>query len=235
MANDNAQRFYEQGADPEARDVFEKHRAKINDYVDQVTNPQRRDYIPTNRSNVAAVYSQMKAEAYREIAEHKAKRLSNAKEAISRNRKDLQGTAPSAYRKRSNSLNYRLASDEELMNRAGIIRESERALKLSLAFDDSGDFEAYLAELDNRPKLRDKVMPIVQKAFRETGAQPTDLDNETILKVIDRSRAIQSEGPGEIRVTVFEQDGETAKGEMPVKLDQLVDKAKLEKAFDVKL
>lgn len=236
MANENTLRFYQLGADDDTRKIVDKHRQKINDYVDQVTNQKRADYVHTTPANVAAVYQQMRAEAYAELAEHKQHRIRKADQAIARNRDELKSTTrPSEYQRRTSSLRYRMASDDELRNRVMPIRGANDALALTFSFDSSADLEAYLNELERRPKVKETVAPIVSEAFKRTGAAPTDIDNEAILKTLDRKREVESEGAGEFRITLYEQDGETVKGRMPVKFDSLTDKDKLERLFDLKL
>lgn len=235
MAKTNSFQYYQKGADPDTRRIVDKHVRKIDDYVAQVTDQSRRDFVVTTGRNAAATYEQLRGEAYRELAEHRERRLNATRDAIKRNREALKQKRVTEYDKRNYALKYKLASDEELSQRVAFIRDPEGALNLSLAFTSSADLEAYINELDRRPKLREHIAPAVSKAFKETGAQPLDLDDDNILRSIDRAREIEREQPGEIRVNLFDVDGETVKGSMPVKFDALTNKSVLEKQFQIKL
>ena len=234
--NGNAKRFYENGADPDTRRVLDSHINKVNEYIDQVTNTQRRDYVQTNAQNAAAVFSQMKNEAYKSIENYRQKRLAGKENAIKSERQEVSANSrPNEYHRRKYGLKYKLAKDEQLYEKLEYIRDTDKATALAVAFENSSDLESFINEVDRRENVKKAVMPVVSSAFERTGADPTDVDSAKLLQKLDEKKQIQAEEPGTVKVQIYDHETGEPKHKVPVKFDSLVDKVKLEKVFQVKL
>src|SRR6056297_3570266 len=145
MANSNAKMFYDRGVDPDTRRVVDTHIQKINDYVDQVTNPQRRDFVNTSAANATAVYNQMKAEAYKALEEYRQKRLEGKKKVINNAREEIKAnTRANEYNRRKYELKYKMSTDSNLFGKLEHLRGADQASSLAGAFENSSDLESYL-------------------------------------------------------------------------------------------
>jgi len=235
MANSNAKMFYDRGVDPDTRRVVDTHIQKINDYVDQVTNPQRRDFVNTSAANATAVYNQMKAEAYKALEEYRQKRLEGKKKVINNAREEIKAnTRANEYNRRKYELKYKMSTDSNLFGKLEHLRGADQASSLAGAFENSSDLESYLNEVSRRDKVKKTVIPVVAEVFEKTGAEPTDVDKADLLFKLDEKRQIEGEEPGTFRVQIKDDNGEPLR-RIPVKFDNLVEREKLEKKFQVKL
>lgn len=234
MENNNSRNYYESGADPRTKEIVDRHVARFNDWADKTTNPTRADYVQTSPRHALTVAQGIIDEGYADLAAHKAKRIEGIDNRIAKNRKFSQEVRQTnENRVRNYRLTAQLSSDEDIIRKVAGLRDSKGAAELATVFKDSEELQAYLEVAANRPKLK-SATDAIRQAFERSGAQPTDLDRPDVLFDIDERREIESEGPGEIRVTLYNEDG-TPKGRMPVRFDALLDRQKLERAFHVKL
>lgn len=225
--------YFEKGAKGTARQVAEHHRQRMNDWISQVTDPTRRDYVQTSREHAASTYEAMRREAYEAIEAHRQKHREIITREVEKARKtSRERRQPNPNEERNYRLKAQLATDSQLMERLANLRRTESAADLILAFENSNELEQFLNVASQRPKLKHAVS-LISEAFQSTGAEPTDLDRPDVLFALDQIRELDNTEPGTIRVDLHDEQG-NVKGRMPVKFDALVDKDRLDRAFGLK-